>query len=283
MRTYLECLPCFLRQSLEATRMVTDDESVHEEVLRKVLVELVDMPFDQSPPHMALKIHRLVREIGDDVDPYKRLKDKYNKFAMEIYPELQEKVRQSEDPFGTAARLAIAGNIIDFGVISELGHEKVLDTIEKALESPLAINYTEDLRKEVAGARRILYLGDNTGEIVFDKLLLEELPRDKVTFAVRGKPILNDATMEDADLVGITSYVKTIDNGSDAPGTILELCSPEFQETFHKADLIIAKGQGNYETLSEADANIYFLLMAKCPVIARDIGCQVGDMLVLKS
>ncbi len=282
MRTYLECLPCFLRQSLEAARMVTDDESVHEEVLRKVLVELVDMPFDQSPPHMALKIHRLVREIGDDVDPYKGLKDKYNKFAMEMYPELQEKVRQSEDPFGTAVRLAIAGNIIDFGVISELGHKKVLDTIDKALEAPLAINYMEDLREGLAGARDILYLGDNTGEIVFDKLLLKELPRAKVTFAVRGKPILNDATMEDADLVGITSYVKTIDNGSDAPGTILELCSPEFREAFRKADLIIAKGQGNYETLSQVKANIYFLLMAKCPVIAQDIGCRVGDMLVLK-
>ena len=118
------------------------------------------------------------------------------------------------------------------------------------------------------------------GEIVFDQLLLEQMPRDNVVFSVRGMPILNDATMEDAEQTGLTEIVRVIHNGSDAPGIVLTECAPEFQKEFEQADLVIAKGQGNFETLSDVDKNIVFLLKAKCPVIADHIGCTIGDSIV---
>ena len=132
-------------------------------------------------------------------------------------------------------------------------------------------------------ASRILYLADNAGEIVFDRLLIERMPPGKVTVGVRGFPVINDATMKDAEDTGMTELAEVIDNGSDGPGTILDDCSQSFRDRFDEADLIIAKGQGNYETLSEVDKDIYFLLKAKCAVIARDMGCQEDDMILKRS
>ncbi|MCK5255186.1 MAG: DUF89 family protein, partial [Deltaproteobacteria bacterium] len=121
---------------------------------------------------------------------------------------------------------------------------------------------------------------DNAGEIVFDRLFIEQLPREKVTYVVRGEPIINDVTIEDAREVDMFELVDVIDNGSDAPGTILETCSHEFQKRFASSDLVIAKGQGNYETLSDINKRIFFLLQVKCPVIAKDIGFEVGSFVV---
>ena len=134
---------------------------------------------------------------------------------------------------------------------------------------------------DAANAQDILYLADNAGEIVFDRLLIEQLPMQKITVVVKGFPIINDATMEDAVAAGLTEIVSVIDNGSDAPGTILEICSDAFVSRFEQADLIITKGQGNYETLSDIDKNIYFILKAKCPVIASDLGCPIGQMVLI--
>jgi uncharacterized protein with ATP-grasp and redox domains len=141
----------------------------------------------------------------------------------------------------------------------------------------------EAFRNAVSQAERILYLTDNAGEIVLDRLLIEQLPTEQVTVAVKGAPVINDATMEDALLAGLPRIVEVIDNGSDAPGTILEACSQAFRERFEDADLIVSKGQGNYETLSDSDKNIFFILKAKCPVIAKDLGCEVGAMILRRS
>ena len=282
MQAYLDCVVCLVRQCLDASRMLTDKIEIQEKILRQVLLEISSMSFEQSPPYMALKVHRLIREIAGDGDPYKEAKELFNRVALELYPELKEKIKGSPDPLETAVRLAIAGNIIDFAVSGNLDRNEVEKTIINSLQQPLAINKLPQLREAAREATSILYLGDNAGEVVFDRLLIEELqPAAKITFAVKGHPVINDATMEDAVATGLTQVVKVVSNGSDAPGTILELCSPEFQRWFKNTDLIIAKGQANYETLSEAAEKVYFLLMAKCPVIARDIGCKVGDMVVL--
>ena len=132
----------------------------------------------------------------------------------------------------------------------------------------------------VSRANNILYLGDNAGEIVFDRLLIEQLPCEKITFVVKGGPILNDALMEDAQIVGLTDVVDVIDNGSDAPGTILESCSEAFRLRFDESDLVIAKGQGNYETLSDVDKNIFFLVTPKCSVLARHLGREIGSLVL---
>ena len=164
-----------------------------------------------------------------------------------------------------------------------MSESEVKKTINDSLSGYLNPKQVQIFKNAVIEAEKILYLADNAGEIVFDHLLIEQLPIEKITVVVKGSPVINDATIDDANVVGLGRIVEVIDNGSDGPGTILETCSQNFRDRFEGADLIIAKGQGNYETLSDIDKNIFFLLKAKCPVIARDLGCQVGKMILRKS
>lgn len=280
MRTYFDCVPCFVRQVLDSVRMTTDDEQIQEKVLREALYLGSKMDLSQSPPAMAQKIHRFIREITGVKDPYLEVKNRFNKLALQMYPELKQQVETSADPLETAVRLAIAGNIIDFGVNSVVEQSQVEKAIADSLTEPLDMEAMEEFREATSQAEDILYLGDNTGEIVFDRLLIEQLPCEKITFAVKGGPILNDATIEDAQIVGLTDIVNVIDNGSDAPGTILESCSEAFRRRFDKSDLIIAKGQGNYETLCDVDKNLFFMLRPKCVVLARHLGCEIGSLVL---
>ena len=283
MRTYLDCIPCFVRQVLDSVKMTTDDEQVHEKVLREALRLASKMDLHQSPPAMAQKIHRFIRELTGVQDPYMQVKNRFNKFALKMYPDMKERIETSADPLETAVRLAIAGNIIDLGVKSGLAESQVERTITRSLTESLDMEALEEFRTATAQAKDILYLGDNAGEIVFDRLLIEQLPCKNITFVVKAGPIINDATMQDAEMTGLTDTVSVIDNGSDAPGTILESCSEDFRSRFAGADLVIAKGQGNYETLSDADKNIFFVLKAKCPVIAQHLGCEIGCLVLTKN
>ena len=177
----------------------------------------------------------------------------------------------------------MAGNIIDLGVKCSLTLPEAEETIHKALTDYFDMTDFDDFKDAVSGAKEMLYLADNAGEIVFDRFLIEQIGPAKITFAVKGSPIINDATMEDARECGLTELVKVIDNGDNAPGTILESCSEEFVRRFEQADLIISKGQGNFETLSDVDKNMYFILRAKCPVIAEHLDCPVGTMILRKN
>ena len=280
MRTYLECVPCFLRQALDAARMVTDDPAVHERVVGETLGLVAKMPLDRSPPWMGQRIHRLLRDATGNPDPYRELKRHSNALALELYPTLKQRVRTSADPFATAVCLATAGNVIDFGCRSSLNDDEVHEAIEDAMGTSFDEVAVADLHRAVNEANNILYLADNAGEIVFDRLLIEEMLTDRITLVVRGGPVINDATREDAEAAGLNSLVPVIDNGSDVPGTILESCSSSFRARFARSDLVIAKGQGNYETLNNENADIFFLLKVKCPVIARHISCEVGQTLV---
>jgi uncharacterized protein with ATP-grasp and redox domains len=280
MRTYFDCIPCFIRQVLDSVRMTTDDEQTQEKVLRKALYLSSKMDLSQSPPAMAQKIHRFIREITGVADPYLEVKNRFNKLALQMYPELRQRVESSVDPLETAVRLAIAGNIIDFGVDSVVEQSRVERTIAESLTEPLDMEVLEDFRNAMSQAEDILYLGDNAGEIVFDLLLIEQLPYEKITFVVKGSPILNDATIEDAQIVGLTDIVNVIDNGSDAPGTILESCPEAFRRRFDDSDLIIAKGQGNFETLCDVDKNLFFMLRPKCVVLSRHLGCEIGSLVL---
>jgi len=281
MKTFFDCIPCFIRQALDSARLVTEDETVHEQVLRNVLQATSKMDLRDSPPAMGQYIHRLIRKTTGNSDPYREIKDHFNHFALELYPKLKARVESSANPLETALKLAIAGNVIDFGVNNKLEESSVYESIENALVSPVDGNF-EGFSDTVSRADNILYLADNAGEIVFDRLLIEQMPLGKITLAVRGFPVINDATMDDARATGITGLVEVIDNGADVPGTILQECNEAFIKRFRNAELIIAKGQGNYETLSEVEKDIFFILKAKCPVIARDLGCRVGS-LVLKN
>jgi uncharacterized protein with ATP-grasp and redox domains len=283
MRIFLDCIPCFVRQALDSARLATDDEQIHEKVIRKVLRLAADLDMSQSPPAIGQQIHRLIRELVGNNDPYHRIKKRFNNLALKLYPDLRKQIVGSDDRLETAIRLAIAGNIIDFGVKTSLAESDIKKTISDSLSGYLNPEQIQGFKNTITEAEKIIYLADNAGEIVFDRLLIEQLPYEKVTVVVKSKPVINDATMEDAAVAGLTRIVEVIDNGSDAPGTILESCSQAFRNRFAEADLVIAKGQGNYETLSDADKNIFFILKAKCPVIAGDLGCEVGEMILRKS
>jgi len=282
MNTAFDCIPCFVRQTLNAVRLASSDTKIHALVLREVLKELSIMDLELCPPAMSMQIHRVIRRHAGNHDPYVSVKDQFNRFALALYPRLLEMVQTSNNPFETAVRLAIAGNIIDFGVNTTIDQSVVENTISATMSEPLAGDLNT-LEETALSAANILYLGDNTGEIVFDKLLVTRLPMDRVTFAVRGRPIINDATMKDAVMTGMTELVPVVENGSDAPGTILEQCSDAFRKVFDAADLVIAKGQGNYETLSGSSKKIFFLLKAKCPVVADHIGYDVGASIITHS
>lgn len=278
MKTCLDCIPCFIRQALEASKMATEDKTKQEKVLKAVLSELKKTSLkNKIPPQISRKVHRIVREVTKNNDPYKEVKDKYNKKALKMYPSLKRRVASSKDRLLTATKLAIAGNIIDFGPGLKFDLE---ETIEYVLAQDFAINHFNQFRKALKGSKKIMYLGDNAGEIVFDRILLEELNDKEITFVIKGGPSINDATIEDARFVGIDKIarIEVVSNGD--PGTGPDRQSKEFISKLKNADLVISKGQGNYEALSEVDANIFFLLKVKCSVIAGDIDAEVGDIVI---
>ncbi|MEA5391252.1 ARMT1-like domain-containing protein [Cyanobium gracile UHCC 0139] len=280
MKTSLDCIPCLLRQTLEAARLITSDSSTHERLLREALHWAERMDLNQSPPAMAQRIHRRLREMTGVNDPYRETKEWQNRVVMEMLPALQAEVMASGDPLLTATRLAIAGNAIDMGSNGQLTEQDVRQAVQKAQMDPFSGD-VERFRGAVSQAETILYLADNAGEIAIDRLLVDQLLPRRIIVVVRGFHVLNDATRVDAERVGLDPVVEVIDNGSDAPGTILSDGSQELRERFSAADLIIAKGQGNYESLSDEPGNIFFLFKVKCRVIADRVGQPMGTQMLL--
>lgn len=281
MKTFLDCIPCLVRQTQEAVFFATDDEALRESLVREVLRLLAEIDLHRPPPHIAPLIHRLIRERTGCADPYREMKDRMNREALALYPLAKKLVQSAEDPFDLAVRLAIGGNIFDSAAKGHGIAGDASDLLARARATPIFGETPARLGEAIRNAKQILVLGDNAGEIVFDKLLLEVIKPSKCLYVVRGGPTINDATIEDARRVGLTEITEVIENGSDAPGTILEACSPAFVERFWKADLVISKGQGNYETLNEiAHPHLFFLLRAKCPVVAQHLGCNMGDFVI---
>ncbi len=281
MKTYLDCYPCFLRQALDATCMAGADEDVKQTVLGHVLDLLKRLSSEgeaTTPPMIGERVHRIVRQETGDADPYRAVKARSTRQALALYPKLKGIVADAEDPLDAAIRLSIAGNIIDFGPNQAYD---LWSAVERVLAQSFAIDDSAAFRQRLTQVDHVLYLGDNAGETVFDRVLIETLDVS-VIYAVKGGPILNDATREDALAVGLEQTAAIVDTGVDAPGVILDRCSEHFRQLYDAAALIIAKGQANYETLSAEGDKVFFLLQTKCPVIARDVGAPVGSI-VLKS
>jgi uncharacterized protein with ATP-grasp and redox domains len=277
----LDCFPCFLRQALEASRMATEDESTHRKVLDSVLLVLSDISLQTPPPEIALLVHRRVKAITGNPDPYKEAKRRQNDLALQYERSLSAQIADVSNPLKAALVLSAAGNSID------LAPDYQSPDIYKRCFEMMGRGFARDdcdiFYEKLAQSKSILFLGDNAGEIVWDKILIEELLDHfdlDVMYAVRGLPILNDVTMEDAEYVGMAQLVKVISNGSEAPGTLLNRCSEEFVSKFRKSDLVLSKGQGNYESLSRENRPIFFLLNVKCPVIAEDVHCKIGDIIL---
>ena len=282
MQMDLDCIPCFVQQAIRAARHLSDDPDVQERIVREALCCIGAVDFHEPPPRTSQIFYRRLSEITGIPDLYQADKDRQNRLALKLLPALKEQIGISPDPLLLAARLAIAGNIIDLGANGNLTIADIHEAVDQALNEQLVGDW-EKFKSAVSEARDILYLADNAGEIVFDRLLIEQILPKPVTLVVRGAPTINDALQTDAKAAGLDKLVDIIDNGSDAPGTLLGDCSREFLRCFATADLIIAKGQGNYETLCNEPRNIFFLFKIKCPVIARHIGHQVGTQVLLKS
>lgn len=280
MKISHECIHCLARQAVEIAEAATNNTAMQEEIMKRSLKELGDMDFMETASEIAFRMHQHAKNITGIDDPYSKLKEQYNEIAKEIYERILEEkwLDKAEDRFDMACRLAIAGNIIDFSVGLKLEQSDIIKSVENSIKQKVFGAGTTALRNAVEKAKNIMYIGDNSGEIMFDKFLLENLPVSRVTYVVKGGPIVNDATMQDAIDTGVIDIVKVIDNGNSAQGTILKYCSKEFINEFNKADLVISKGQANFETLSEIkDKTIFYLLRAKCSSVAAAINCKQMD------
>ena len=281
MRVHLDCFPCFLRQAIIALRLGTNDVSLQKAILKSTLEDIQRTDTSKPPAFTTTFVHRKIRQMLG-MDPFKDIKSEYNQIALKLYPSLKTTIENSTDPLWTSVRLAIAGNVIDFGIFTSVDIE---GTISKAFNSKIAVDDYNSLKDAVSYANEILYLTDNAGEIVFDRLLIETLIQfgKKVKAVVKGSPVINDSTMEDARESGLTKICEIMDNGSEAVGTILDWTSSTFQKTFKDAQLIISKGQANFETLIGTEKKLFFLFQSKCDVVSKELSLSTGSMLLKKS
>ena len=265
-----------MKQTLSTGRVASSDEILIKEMLNVIGQKIASFSVDSTPPEMGKTIYRTIREMTGNNDPYKKQKAQHIAQALNLYNSLLQRVERSSNKLLTAIRIAIAGNVIDLGMSKEFDMEKDLETI---LKQPLSISHFDSFVNTLTRAKSILYLGDNAGESVFDKVLIKCLNKP-VTYVVREHPVINDVTLEDALASGIQDVASIITSGSDAPGILLSDCSDELRQAINAADMIISKGQGNYETLSETRLPVFFLLKAKCHVIAHHLGVNENDIVL---
>jgi uncharacterized protein with ATP-grasp and redox domains len=262
-------------------RFISDDERLHEQVLREVMKTLSELKWDSTPPEIAHEVHKIVRGLIEEKDPYRKVKKESNDLVLKMYSELKRKVEDSKDPLRTAIRFAIAGNIIDYGALQEFNLKK---TIKQVLKKKFAIDDYEKFKKDLKDAKTLLFFTDNAGEIGLDKLLVETMLKEKrfekIRFVVKGGPIINDATLEDAIYMGLGALpnVKFLTVSNGEVGTDPKRSSQMVKKWIEEHDLVISKGQGNYEGLSEHNG-IFFMLIAKCPIIASDLGVDAKDII----
>lgn len=271
-----DCFSCILQQVLNASRYAGADEAQQFEILRGVMEVLQQVDLRLSSAEISGPVNRIVRQVTGVADPYRQYKETGTQLALQLYPRLEQMVAEAADPLETALRLSIAGNIID---VVHTSHHDLEAAVADAFTQPLSGGGTEAFRQALGRSRQVLYLGDNAGETVFDRLLIQQLGKP-VIYAVKGAPILNDATWEDAVAAGLDGAATLVSTGSDSPGTVLKECTDEFRQVFASADMVIAKGQSNYEMLSGDDARLFFLLKVKCPLVGQDLGVPKGSLAV---
>lgn len=283
MKLYLDCLPCLLSQACNLAKKHLEDENKQHLLVKRVLEEMSKCGQDSCAPLVAQKIHRIVRYITGNSDPYRDIKSFFNHEMLGLENKFRHLIYNARQPMAYALKLAAAGNIIDFGARSNLEHDEIFKIIDATMEKEFSTGLYNQLRDDLSRAGTLLYLGDNAGEIVFDKLFIEVIKREypglKIYFATRGGPVINDVTVQDAMDVGIDQYATIINNGTDIPGTVLTACSNEFLRLFNHAQVIISKGQGNFESLvDEQRKKIYFIFLCKCHLFEQKLGLNKHDL-----
>lgn len=279
MRTRLDCVWCMGRQALDAARAATSDPRLQQACMDEVLRRSLGCPLDRTPAEHSMTAYRVVRELTGVADPYAEEKRRQNEAALALEDEVERLVDAEPDPLRAAVLASLAGNIIDLGTGQTFD---IAEEVDRFLHVAPAHDDYAEFAQALSRAGRVLFAGDNAGEIVFDKPLVRRLAPAEVVYAVKGGPIINDATMDDALAVGMDRLARIVTTGCDAVGAPLHVVGPEFLEELAAADLVISKGQGNLETLDEADADVFFLLKAKCPCVARRLGVGLGDTVIAR-
>jgi len=285
MKIYYECGACFLRQAREAIDLATNDDDLKIEIMEDIFKFLAtEYVSGASSNKLGTDMHRMIKEKTDCEDPYINEKILGNKIALELLKDVHE-LLEEDDSLENYIKIAIVGNILDFGALNlDFNHKEfILENLKK----DLAINNIDELKESISKHNELLYLVDNTGEIVFDKLLIEKLLSYglNITVVVKEKPILNDACMEDVIAIGLDKITKLITFGTDSVGIIYDEASEDFKNLFDNSDFIIAKGLGNYEGLTEIDLqgkDVFALLCVKCSAVAKDIGIDEKENVLLK-
>lgn len=278
MLVQFDCYKCVFNQVVEMAKQSSTDDRERRQMLKLFIEDIIEHADNSTPPEMAAMFYTRFCEKTGINDPFAEVKHRSTMLAKELFPELQEMVRNSSDPFETALRTAIGGNVIDFGANPDF---KLADAAEKIRETanlPLDENMLALLREKCKEAKDIFYILDNCGEAVIDRLLIDQIGAEKITLGVRGKPILNDVTRAELSDSGL-SGLPVIDTGDRAPGVSLKNSSPEFLEKLASADLVITKGQGNFESLADRTGKkVFFLFRVKCPVIRMQTGALPGSL-----
>jgi uncharacterized protein with ATP-grasp and redox domains len=282
-----DCKLCFLGSLKNLFNIYQLGEEEKNIALNQVLEYFNTMGPEDTSPVAARELHRIMKQFQASQDPFMAIKKNSNDLVLSHYEEYRQLIQNAPDPFDTALRLSIAGNILDFIACPEAFDEAenyLEETIDKLLKTPFALDDSNLLEQEIKQSKTLLMLGDNAGEIVFDKLFLDHIRHPNVYYAVRGGPIINDATIKEAGYIGMNQVATVVTNGYDSPSTILEKGSKEFLDVYNQSDLVISKGQGNLEGLMDnGNSRLYFLLMVKCHVIARKLGVTKGDFVVYKN
>jgi uncharacterized protein with ATP-grasp and redox domains len=278
VKASLDCLECIAKQTLRAARCASDDPAVHREALNRVARAIPEMDLDISPAVLSRIAYEASRDVSGNPDPYYEHKREQNALALELEPEMREILDQSDNRLMAALHLAAAGNVIDLGTMQ--AHEiDVQRVVREVMAEGFAVDHTGHLLRSLEQCNDLLYLLDNAGEIVFDKLLIEELLKHTpVTAVVKAAPIINDALLEDAEQVGLTEVCQVIDNGGAFIGSPVDEVPTHFLARMHAADVIIGKGQGNFETIDVFDGDVYMILRAKCEVVAAHMGVKYGQV-----
>jgi len=279
MKACLNCLPCLGRNAVDAAKRSTDDPALQRKIMSESLHLLADADLNLSPPHLAGKILEIARRLTGKSELYEAEKKRSNQLAERLLGELPKLPEYHPDEFESRLRLAVAGNILDFGIFSDLNVESALEAVKSALVKPLDREAVERVRLRMENARHILYILDNSGEAVFDRVFMEPY-RDKITLVVRGQPVFNDVTAADLPDCGLDGWTWVDSGPKGYPGTILSETREPFRQLFSEADLVIAKGQGNFETLNETRVPTVFLFLAKCPVVTALLHAEINSIQV---
>jgi uncharacterized protein with ATP-grasp and redox domains len=259
------------------------DEDTQHEVLFKLMDDVKNYSRENTPAENSTLALLKTYELIGNYDPYKDIKRQSNDLALKLYPELQKMMDESDDKLDCALRIAVAGNVIDLGINRDFD---ICEALRHSMEIGFSINHYKEFKDKITAAKKIMIIGDNSGEIVFDKILAEYLKTlgKDIVYVVKENPILNDTTMEDAVYTGMDKISRVITNGSGYLGNCIQKVSKQFLEEFYESDVVLAKGQANYESLEDEDISkgkVFFLLRAKCDRVAESLGVELLDMVLL--